>query len=494
LLAKRFNTLTAFRESERAGYKLLPFRFTALDSSRYVLSNMAGEYRVVRRDIIEALVNHQLPAGSDTYDDLKSGHFLYDADSNVALELLGLKYRTKLSRIAEFTGLHMFVVTLRCDYTCQYCQVSRQTQDRVAFDMSSQIAERAVDLVFHSPSWGLKIEFQGGEPLLNFDGIRSVVALAEARNLSEQRDLQFVIASNLSMLSDSRLSGEILDFCDAHQVFFSTSLDGPEDLHNRNRPRPGKDGYARTVAGIRRVRERLGVDRVSALMTTTEASFGRAREIIDEYVSQGFRSIFLRPLSPYGFAARAGHFARYDAERWLDFYKEGLAYILELNRQGYPLMETFSAIVLRKMLTPQNPGYIDLQSPAGTGISAIVYNYDGDVYAADEARMLAEMGDKTFRLGNVLTDDHQALMLSDALLNPLEATVAQSVPICSECAFLPYCGADPLYHHATQGDAVGNRITSGFCHRNIGIFRHLITLMEDSPQDRETLLRWAWGR
>jgi uncharacterized protein len=494
LLAKRFNTLAAFREAESTGYKLLPFRFTALDSSRYVLSNMAGEYRVVTRDLIEALVNHKLLSGGDAYDDLKSGHFLYDADSTVALELLGLKYRTKLSRVAQFTGLHMFVVTLRCDYTCQYCQVSRQTEDRLAFDMSSQIAERAVDLVFRSPSPGIKIEFQGGEPLLNFDGIRSVVELAQARNRSEGRDLQFVIASNLSMLSDSRLSDEILDFCDAQQVFFSTSLDGPEDLHNRNRPRPGKDGYARTVTGIRRIRERLGVDRVSALMTTTEASLGRVREIVDEYVSQGFRSIFLRPLSPFGFAARAGHFARYDAERWLDFYKEGLAYILELNRQGYPLMETFSAIVLRKMLTPQNPGYVDLQSPAGMGISAIVYNYDGDVYAADEARMLAEMGDKTFRLGNVLTDDYQALMLSDALLNPLEATVAESVPICSECAFLPYCGADPLYHHATQGDSVGNRITSGFCHRNIGIFRHLIKLMEDSRQDRETLLRWAWGR
>jgi uncharacterized protein len=355
--------------------------------------------------------------------------------------------------------------------------------------MAPQIAKRAIDLVFESPSSGLKIEFQGGEPLLNFEGIKSVVALAEERNRSEKRDLQFVIASNLSMLTD-----DVLDFCERHQVLFSTSLDGPQDLHNKNRPRPGKDGYSRTVAGIRRVRERLGVDCVSALMTTTEASLGRVREIVDEYVAQGFHSIFLRPLSPYGFAARAGHFARYDAERWLDFYKEGLAYILDLNRQGYPLVETFSAIVLRKMLTPQNPGYVDLQSPAGIGISAIVYNYDGDVYAADEARMLAEMGDKTFRLGNVLADDYRSLMLSDALLNPLEATVAESVPLCSECAFLPYCGTDPLYHHATQGDAVGNRMTSGFCHRNIGIFRHLIALMEDSPKDRETLLGWAWGR
>src|SRR5262249_39213369 len=96
---------------------------------------MAGEYRGVTRGGIEALVNHQLRSGSSVYDDLKSSHFLYDGDSTVAIDLLGLKYRTKLGRIAQFTGLHMFVVTLRCDYTCQYCQVSRQTEDRVAFDM-----------------------------------------------------------------------------------------------------------------------------------------------------------------------------------------------------------------------------------------------------------------------------------------------------------------------------------------------------------------------
>jgi uncharacterized protein len=489
LLAKRFASLADYRKSETGGYKLLPLRFTPLDSSRYVISNFAGEFRLVSRDLIEQLVTHRLEADTEVYDDLKSGHFLYDEDSSIAVELLGLKYRTKLNRISQFTGLHMFVVTLRCDYTCQYCQVSRQTEDRLAFDMSVQVAERSVDLVFQSPSPVLKIEFQGGEPLLNFDRIRTVVHHVESRNVSEKRDVQFVIASNLSLVTD-----EILEFCDAHRIQFSTSLDGPEDLHNRNRPRPGKDGYARTVEGIRRVRERLGVDSVSALMTTTEASLGRVREVIDEYVAQGFHSVFLRPLSPYGFAARAGHFARYDAERWLDFYKEGLEYILELNRQGYPMVETYSAIVLRKMLTPQNPGYVDLQSPAGIGISALVYNYDGDVYAADEARMLAEMGDRTFRLGNVLSDDHASLMLSDALLNPLEATVAQSVPICSDCAFLPYCGSDPLYHHATQGDAVGNRVTSGFCHRNMGIFRLLMKQLADNQKDRETLLKWAWGR
>lgn len=486
-LPKRFVEAENFRQTELTGYRLLPMRFTALDGKRYVVSNMVGEFLIVDRECLESIVRKQLPIGSEVYYELKSRHFIQDADSSVAIDLLALKYRTKLARIAQFTSLHMFVVTLRCDYTCAYCQVSRQTEDNAAYDMSEETAAAAVDTTFRSPAPAIKIEFQGGEPFLAFDRIRSIVARAEDRNGSEKRNLQFVIATNLSLLSD-----EIMDYCDRHNVFLSTSLDGPADLHNRNRPRPGKNGYALTVEGIKRVQARLGRDRISALMTTTERSLSRAREIIDEYVSLGFRSIFLRPLSPYGFAVTTGQVEKYDTDRWLSFYQEGLAYILELNHAGYPMRETFASIILRKMLTPQNPGYVDLQSPTGIGISAIVYNYDGGVYASDEARMLAEMNDQSFRLGKLGQDSYEQMFLSNTLLDALESGVAESSPMCSECAFVPYCGADPVYHHATQRDLTGNKALSGYCTRNMAIFRHLISLMEDSPRDREVLLRWAF--
>ena len=197
-------------------------------------------------------------------------------------------------------------------------------------------------------------------------------------------------------------------------------------------------------------------------------------------------------MSPYGFAKKTGQIHKYDAERWLEFYKEALSYILEVNKSGYALLECYSSLVLRKMLTPQNPGYVDLQSPSGLGISAIIYNYDGDIYAGDEARMLGESGDKTFRMGNLSEDDYEKVMLGDAFLDILESSMAQSAPICSECAFMPYCGADPVYHHETQQDFLGNKALSGYCHRNIGIFRHLIGLMCDSPADSEILRRWAF--
>jgi uncharacterized protein len=152
------------------------------------------------------------------------------------------------------------------------------------------------------------------------------------------------------------------------------------------------------IAGITLAREILGFDQVSALMTTTKGSFGRAREIIDEYVQQGFRSIFLRPLSPYGFAGKTKWFQAYDADDWLKFYFDGLDHILDMNGAGYFFTEHYASTILTKMLTPFESGFVDLRSPAGIGIAAIVYNYDGDVYASDEVRMLAEMGDKTFRL------------------------------------------------------------------------------------------------
>jgi uncharacterized protein len=485
-VASRFLSLSDYETSFGDGYRLLPFRFTALDSNEYVLTNAVGQISLLDRATLERFVQHDLSPNSETYRTLKSRHFLLDADSDVAIDLLGLKARTRLARLKDFTSLHMFVVSLRCEHSCPYCQVSRQSDDRKAFDMTPETADKALAMTFRSPSPAIKIEFQGGEPMLNFDLIRYVVERAEAMNSTERRDLQFVIASNLAMVTD-----EILEYCKIHSILISTSLDGPPDLHNRNRPRPGKNSYEKAVEGIQRARNALGRDRVNALMTTTEASLGRGREIIDEYLKLGFNGIFLRPLSPYGFAIKTKAYAAYDADQWLKFYFDGLDYVLDLNRSGVPFVEYYAAIILGKMLTPFETGYVDLRSPSGIGIAAIVYNYDGDIYASDESRMLAEMGDKTFRIGNVHQNSWEEVMTSDALLDPLEESFAESAPMCSECAFEPFCGADPVFHHATQGSYLGHKPTSAFCRRNMAIFRRLITLMRDDDFARKTFVRWA---
>ena len=169
----------------------------------------------------------------------------------------------------------------------------------------------ALDLALRSPSPTIKIEFQGGEPLLNFPLIRQVVCEAKRRNPG--KELAFVIATNLALISP-----EILEFCQEHQILISTSLDGPKDLHNANRPRPGGDSYEKAIEGIRLARNSLGGDKVSALMTTTERSLNKVKEIVDEYLAQGFDGIFLRPLSPYGFAIKTKSYAKYNLRNHRD--------------------------------------------------------------------------------------------------------------------------------------------------------------------------------
>ena len=469
------------------GYQLLPFRFTALDSARVVMTNMAGEFYIASREVVADLVHHLLDADSQAYLDLRTRGFLVDSKTRTAMDTLPIKIRSRLSNLPSFTALHLFVVTLRCEHSCPYCQVSRQSESKVDFDMTEEIADKAIDLMFQSPSEILKVEFQGGEPLLNFPLIKYVVERCLVKiTIKSNRKLNFVITTNLALIND-----EIIDFCKLHKVDISTSLDGPSDLHNKNRPRPGNNSYELTVEGVNRLRRVMGPNCVSALMTTTNHSLKRVKDIIDEYIKLGFNNIFLRALSPHGFAIKTKMYQKYKNEEWLEFYKQGLLYIIEINKNGYDFIESYAQIILKKMLTFEPTGYVDLMSPAGVGIAAVVYNYDGEVYASDESRMLAEIGDKKFMLGNVLTDSYEQIFIGDTLLETVEDSFTKSTPLCEECAFEDYCGADPVYHYATQGDIIGHKARSGFCSKNMSIFRFLLDLIDKDPETYKIFRRWA---
>ena len=67
---------------------------------------------------------------------------------------------------------------------------------------------------------------------------------------------------------------------------------------------------------------------------------------------------------------------------------------------------------------------------------------------------------------------------SSALVN---ASIVETMPGCAECAFVPYCGADPVFHYRTQGDLVGHRPTSTFCVKNMGIIRAPVRAASGEP-------------
>jgi His-Xaa-Ser system radical SAM maturase HxsB len=483
------NTTLIARE---ANYRLLPFRFSRIDdhsSGSILLTAETGEYLFVSESQLRDLVHKALDTGSPHYKDLLARHFIYEPLGHDPIPEMAAQYRSRKSFVFDGPALHIFVVTLRCNHTCQYCQVSRAPLGGSGHDMSAEHAELAVDRLFESPSPVITVEFQGGEPLLAFDRIRQIVELVEARNVTEQRSIQYVITTTLHHRNDV-----VLDFSQQYKIQFSTSLDGPAFLHNANRPTPTKDAYERTVEGIERVRARLGHDAVSALTTITAKSLKHPKAIIDEYIARGFNSISLRPLSPYGFAKKSARRLDYSMSEFIDFYKESLAYLIKRNAEGTYISEGYASLLLTNILTPFASGYVDLRSPLGAGLGTLVYNYDGDVYPSDESRMFLEMGEDGLKLGSVSQPLKQLLQspIIDVLLT---AGIAEALPGCSDCALVPYCGADPIEHFARQGDPIGHRAFSSFCQKNTAFLTHLFLMLRDGDEGtQKVLMSWLARR
>jgi len=216
------------------------------------------------------------------------------------------------------------------------------------------------------------------------------------------------------------------------------------------------------------------------------------KRIVDTYLEHGFTGIFLRPLSPFGFAIKTKLFSKFNQADWLGFYEQGLNYIVDLNRVGIPMQEYYTSILLRKMLTPYGSGYVDLQNPSGSAIGAAVFNYDGKVFASDEGRMLAEMDNNGLQIGDLSKDTYEATFADGKLINMLKDTMLECSPMCSDCAYQHWCGVDIAHHIATQGDVMGHKAFSSFCARHMGMFRSIIDRMERDAFAKQLFLTWAW--
>ncbi|MDR1403538.1 MAG: His-Xaa-Ser system radical SAM maturase HxsB [Tannerellaceae bacterium] len=454
-------------------YYLLPFRFERIDNKEIIV-NEAGDFWVAETNTVDRIVNRKISPDEELYKDLLSSFIISEQPIPDLIDNYATRLRTKKSFLDGFTSLHIFVLTIRCNQNCIYCQASSRECSASIYDSKKEYLASAIDLMFKSPSPSLTMEFQGGEPSLVPDLLQYAIEETERKNIEYKKQIIYVLCTNSIYLTD-----QLIEICNKYSVLISTSLDGPEFLHNHNRGKT--DSYQKVIKGIAKARTMLGADRVSALMTTSEYSLNYPEEIIDSYLHNGFQSIFLRPLNPYGLAIDTSDWNMY-FDRFIEFYKTALDYIINLNKKGTFIIEELTALILRKILTPFPVGFVDLQSPAGIINSVIVYNYDGYVYASDESRMLAEYNDFTFRLGSVF-DRYEDIFYGKKSQDLAQVWATEFIAGCADCAFQSYCGADPVRNYSTQKDPYGFRPTSSFCKKHKAIISHIIKLITERENE-----------
>ncbi len=467
-------------------YYILPFRFKRFKNLRLMV-NEAGDYHFISIDDFNRFINYGLNAKEELYLDLKSKNFIADKDLSQAIEMTATRYRSKKKYLNDFTALHMIVITYRCNHVCDYCQVRSEDITKYDMDMKPEIARNIVDIIFCSPSPSIKIEFQGGEPLLNWECIIQTVEYAKKLNKKYKKNLEFVICTNLTLITEKKLK-----YISKNNILISTSLDGPKEIHDNHRKmRSGKSSYENFLEKLQLTKSLIGNTNISALMTTTKNSIYNIEKIVDEYRNLGFNSIFLRPINPFGLAVENKQKLQYPISEFINMYKEGLKYILELNKKGYFFVEHFTSLLLSRILTPFSTGFVDLQSPSGAGISGVIYDYNGDVYPSDEARMLARMGDQHFYMGNVISNNYFEIFAGEVIYNIVNKSCLDIYPDCCYCAYMPYCGSDPVKNYLEFGDEIPKANFSSFCSITKGIFDILFSYLYDEDCDVLDIF-WSW--
>lgn len=459
--------------------ELVPFYFKEFDG-QYLLTNDTGDHCFLTPPAFTSYFNGKIKqAFPDKYSELKNKSFIREG---LDFDAFAREYASRHNFLSYGPSLHIIVVTLRCDHKCIYCQAGSGDLKAKDTDMQISTAAKVVDRIFESPNPCITIEFQGGEPLVNWDTVRFIIEYAQKKNKEIKKDLKFTIVSNLTFMTE-----EILRYAIDNNIHICTSLDGPSSIHNKQRIGIGKkDTHKNTVKWLKVLRREYYKKNIpvlpSALTTITRFSLTHLRSVIDEYVDLGLEGIHLRPVSPFVHSRQAWKSVNFSAEEFVKFYSEALDYIIELNLKGKNFHERFAFIFLTKIIARNEPNYLDIRSPCGAGTGQLAYNFNGDVYTCDEARMFSRVQDESFRIGNVEVNSHEEMIKHPVVRALCVSSCLDNLPVCSDCVYKPYCGVCPVYNYKEQGDLFGKH---GFlCRINKGILDYLFRrIQEDAVKD-----------
>jgi His-Xaa-Ser system radical SAM maturase HxsB len=451
-----------------------PLRFRPVGNS-ILFSDEAGGWFRATDTFLERYASGRL-SGADSQFLLGGGHAFEREGDLHHTSFLNRWSRRHTLRAASIDYV-ILVPTLRCNLACDYCQVSRAAENAKGYDWDASTLARTLAFLDALPTDTIKIEFQGGEPLLRLDLLDAVRSFCRQRF----KTAQFVVCSNFQ-----RVSLEAWQFFDAADTSLSTSIDGPREVQSRQRTHD--HGAAELFFdNVTEFVARFGNARISALPTIDVNNPPDLGQLIATYERLGLNSIYLRPINRQGFARRQPQ--RTDqATVWHKLYGEFLDLLIERNFGSERIFEEYYfSHVLRRVLRSGSDRHVDIRNPNPVAADYVVIDHDGTIFPTDEARMMARVGQINLSIGNVASglDREKIDQLNASCFNDLD-------PDCQHCAYQPYCGTDQIDSVSRHGRVDVPRPETWFCQRHLGLFDKIFELLTSAdPKVQYSMSRWA---
>ena len=358
-------------------------------------------------------------------DELKQSGKLFAPDTFAPM---AGQLKQKTAGVVKALCLH---IAHTCNLNCSYCFASQGKYHGERAIMSYEVGKQALDfLIEHSGSRrNLEVDFFGGEPLMNFQVVKDLVAYARSIEKEKGKNFRFTLTTNGVLVDD-----DVIEWANRECSNVVLSLDGRKEIHDRYRvDYAGNGSWEKIVPKFQKFVEARGGKDYYMRGTFTHANPDFLKDI-QQMLDLGFTELSMEPVVCA--AEDPSALTEEDLPIVMEQYEQLAQLMLEQDRQGKPF--TFYHYMID--LTG-GPCIYKRISGCGSGTEYMAVTPWGDLYPCHQF-----VGEERFKLGNIYEG-----VTNHAVQDEFAACNVYAHPECRDCWARLYCsgGCAANAYHAT---------------------------------------------
>ena len=356
---------------------------------------------------------------------LKENGKLFTEDT---FEPMAGKLKEKTAGVVKALCLH---IAHTCNLNCSYCFASQGKYHGDRAIMSFEVGKRALDFLIENSGSrrNLEVDFFGGEPLMNFQVVKDLVAYARSIEKEHNKNFRFTLTTNGILIDD-----DVIEFANRECSNVVLSLDGRKEIHDRYRvDYAGKGSWDRIVPKFQKLVDAREGKNYYMRGTFTHANPDFLKDI-QQMLDLGFTELSMEPVvcAP----GDPSELTQEDLPIVLEQYEKLAELMLERDKEGKPF--TFYHYMID--LTG-GPCIYKRISGCGSGTEYMAVTPWGDLYPCHQF-----VGEEKFRLGNLWDG-----VTNKEIQNEFANVNVYAHPECRDCWARLYCsgGCAANAYHST---------------------------------------------
>ena len=273
-----------------------------------------------------------------------------------------------------------------CNLACKYCFAEEGEYHGRRALMSLEVGKKALDFLIENSGnrRNLEVDFFGGEPLMNFDVVKELVAYGRSKEKEYNKNFRFTLTTNGVLLND-----EIAEFLNKEMANVVLSLDGRQEVNDKMRPfRNGKGSYELIVPKFQKLADSRNQTNYYVRGTFTRDNLDFSQDVI-HFADLGFKQMSIEPV--VGADDDFYSIREEDLPKIMEEYDKLAVEYIKREKEGRGFNFFHFMIDLE-----QGPCVAKRLSGCGSGTEYLAVTPWGDLYPCHQF-----VGQEEFLLGNV---------------------------------------------------------------------------------------------